>query len=451
MAMSQPNVLFFFSDQQRWDTCGCYGQPLPVTPHLDQMSAEGVLFENAFTCQPVCGPARATLQTGQWPTSVGCPTNHCMPPADSFALAPAFKQAGYETGYIGKWHLASFGPADGADDFRTKPVPPERRGGYDYWLASDALEFTSHGHDGHMFDGEGNRVEFPEGRYRADAQTDWVLDYLRTRDIATGIADAKPFFLMASYIEPHHQNDNSCYEGPRGSKEQWANYDVPGDLVGTEGDWRENYSDYLGCCNSLDENLGRIFRTLTELGLADNTIVIYTSDHGSHFCTRNSEYKRSCHDGCTHIPMLAWGGPFARGGQRVEELVSLIDIPPTLLAGAGVAVPEQFAGRPLTEALDGAPADWPGEQLIQISESQCGRAIRTDRWTYSVYDPDQPYHALNSQRYVEQYLYDNEADPHQKNNLILDPAFADIRSDLRARLIKCIQNAEGMTPEIGHP
>lgn len=446
--MSQPNVLFFFSDQQRWDTCGCYGQPLPITPHLDQMAAEGVLFESAYTCQPVCGPARATLQTGQWPTAVECPTNHCMPPADSFALAPAFKQAGYETGYIGKWHLASFGPSDGADDFRTKPVPPERRGGYDYWLASDTLEFTSHSYDGHMFDGDEKQVDFPEGRYRVDAQTDWVLDYLRTRDIATGVTDAKPFFLMTSYIEPHHQNDHNCYEGPRGSKEQWANYDVPGDLVGTEGDWQENYPDYLGCCNSLDENLGRIFHTLTELGLADNTIVLYTSDHGSHFCTRNAEYKRSCHDGCTHIPMLAWGGPFARGGQRVEELVSLIDIPPTLLASAGVAVPEQFAGRTLTDVLDGAPADWPEEQLIQISESQCGRAIRTERWTYSVYDPDQPGHALNGQRYVEQYLYDNHTDPHQKNNLIQDPALAEVRADLRARLTKCIQNAEGTEPEV---
>ena len=146
--------------------------------------------------------------------------------------------------------------------------------------------------------------------------------------------------------------------------------------------------------------------------------------------------------------MLAWGGPFARGGQRVEELVSLIDIPPTLLAGAGVAVPEQFAGRTLTDVLDGEPADWPEEQFIQISESQCGRAIRTDRWTYSVYDPDQPNNALNGQRYVEQYLYDNEADPHQKNNLIQDPALAEVRADLKARLLKCIQNAEGQTPEI---
>jgi uncharacterized sulfatase len=149
----RPNILFFFTDQQRWDTCGCYGQELPITPNLDRMAAEGVRFDKAFTCQPVCGPARGCIQTGKYATEIGVHTNNRLLPLDEPTLPKWLSPAGYEVGYIGKWHLASFGPADGEDSFRTKPVPPERRGGYkDYWLASDTLEFTSHSYDGYMFD-----------------------------------------------------------------------------------------------------------------------------------------------------------------------------------------------------------------------------------------------------------------------------------------------------------
>jgi arylsulfatase A-like enzyme len=435
MAQRKPNILFFFTDQQRWDTCGCYGQPLDITPNLDRLASAGVRFANAYTCQPVCGPARACLQTGKYATEVNCPTNHRLLPLDEDTIAKQLRRNGYEVGYIGKWHLASCGPVEGDDDFRIRPVPPSRRGGFDdYWLASDTLEFTSHAYDGHMFDSEGNKREFPEGRYRVDAQTDWVLEYLETRD------QQKPFYLFTSYIEPHHQNDHGCYEGPHGSKQRFAKYDVPGDLVGTEGDWRENYPDYLGCINSLDQNLGRVCDKLEELGLAENTIIIFTSDHGSHFCTRNGEYKRSCHDGCTHVPMIIHGPGF-EGGQVRDELVSLIDLPATVLQSAGVTPPDWMQGHHLNGLVNGSTQAWPEEVFIQISESQCGRAIRTAQWTYSVRAPDAPGHAPDSDRYVEDFLYDNDADPHQKNNLVASPEHAGIRTELKQRLLNCMAQA----------
>ena len=426
--MTQPNILFIFSDQQRWDTCGCYGQPLDVTPNLDRMAAEGVRFEQAFTCQPVCGPARASLQTGKYPTEVGCHTNHRMLPLDEKTTARWFSENGYEVGYIGKWHLASRGPRGGPDDFRVKPVPPERRGGYvDYWLASDTLEFTSHSYDGHMFDGDGNKREFPEGRYRVDAHTDWVLEYLQTR---TG---EKPFFLFVSYIEPHHQNDHNHYEGPHGSKEKFADFVVPGDLEDTGGDWRVEYPDYLGCIHSLDENVGRIRAELERLGMADNTLIIYTSDHGSHFRTRNAEYKRSCHDGCIRIPMLAYGPGFT-GGKTVDGMVSLIDLPPTILTAAGITPPESMRGRALQPLVDGKAEDWLDEVFLQISESQCGRAIRTKRWKYSVRAPEKSGQDADSDVYMEDFLYDLEADPHERNNLVTSAEHAEVRAHLADRL-----------------
>ena len=432
----QPNVIVFFTDQQRWDSCGCYGQPLDITPNLDRMAAEGVRFENAFTCQPVCGPARACLQSGQYASEVGVYTNGIALPTDGKYVAHHMADAGYETGYIGKWHLSSTsiihpGARPGQDrevNARVESVPEGFRGGYnDYWLAADTLEFTSHSYDGHMFDGQGNKREFPEGRYRVDAQTDWVLEYLRSR---TG---EKPFFLFISYIEPHHQNDHECFEGPHGSKEEFKDFHAPGDLEGTEGDWRKEMPDYLGCCNSLDENLGRVRAELEKLGMSENTVILFTSDHGCHFCTRNSEYKRSCHDGCVRIPMVAVGPGFS-GGSVPDEMVSLIDVPPTILAAGGCDAPKHFRGQPLQRLAAGAATDWPDDVFIQISEDICGRAVRTHRWKYSVRALNTEKWAPRGEVYMEDFLYDLAADPHERSNLVADPALADIRTEMADRL-----------------
>lgn len=439
---NQTNIIFFFTDQQRWDTCGCYGQELPITPNLDLMASEGVRFENAFTCQPVCGPARACIQTGKYATEVGCHTNHRMLPTGEKTIANWLGETGYEAGYIGKWHLASTGAIGGNDDFRIKPVPLERRGGYkDFWLASDVLEFTSHSYDGHMFDSNMNRREFPEGRYRADVLGDWALEYLDTRN------GEKPFFLFLSFIEPHHQNDHNCFEGPHGSKERWANYKIPGDLVDTQGDWWENYPDYLGCCNSLDENLGRVRKKLSEKGIVDNTIIIFTSDHGSHFRTRNGEYKRSCHDSCIRIPMVIYGPNFT-GGMVIDELVSLIDLPPTILSAGGLQKPEYMRGNDLHPLVNGTAKDWVDEVFLQISESHCGRAIRTSEWKYSVRAPEKGGGDPDSDVYVEDYLYNVKADPYEKNNLVMEKSYANVRIELSARLKSRMIQAGEKEPKI---
>ncbi len=435
---SLPNVLFFFTDQQRWDTVGAYGQPLDVTPNLDRMAGEGVRFEHAFTPQPVCGPARSCLQTGKYATETGCFRNAIALPQDHKTLAHWMSEAGYEVGYIGKWHLAS---TSGEFNYRTEPVPLERRGGYkDYWLASDVLEFTSHGYDGHMFNADMEKVEFKG--YRVDCQTDFVLDYLRSR------TPERPFFLFLSYLEPHHQNDHNRYEGPDGSKERFGDFEVPGDLVDTEGDWRENFPDYLGCINSLDRNLGRIRDELEKLGIAQDTLIVFTSDHGSHFRTRNNEYKRACHEGCVRVPM-AISGPGFRGGQVRDELVSLIDLPPTLLRTAGVEVPDYMRGRPLQDLVDGTAEDWRQDVFIQISESHVGRAVRTDRWKYSLRAPEKNgWEDAGSEHYVEDYLYDLEEDPHERNNLVRDPEYADVRARLSEILEGHIAEVEGLEVDI---
>jgi len=218
---------------------------------------------------------------------------------------------GYDVAYIGKWHLASTIGRSKEEklekaNYMRDPVPLDRRGGFnDYWLVSDTLEFTSHAYDGHLFDQRMNKVKF-EG-YRVDCLTDFVLEYLDSRN------SIKPYFLFISYLEPHQQNDHNAIEGPTGSKEKFKDYSIPGDLRDTEGDWREFYPDYLGCCHSIDRNLGRILNKLEHLGMVDDTIIFFTSDHGCHFRTRNPEYKRSCHESSIRIPLVIKGPGFSEG------------------------------------------------------------------------------------------------------------------------------------------
>ena len=439
----RPNILFVFSDQQRPETMGCYGQRLPVTPNLDALASEGVRFENAFTCQPVCGPARASLQTGKYATQTGCFRNDIALPDTERTMAHFLSEAGYEVGYVGKWHLASM---RAGQNYRTRPVPPHLRGGYkDFWIAADVLEFTSHSYDGHMFDAKGNQRDFPPGRYRVDAVTDFALEFLRDRK------GDRPFFLFVSYCEPHHQNDHNRYEGPEGSKEKFKGYEVPGDLEGTQGDWRENYPDYLGCCHSLDANVGRMFEELRRLGAAADTLLIYTSDHGSHFRTRNSEYKRSCHEASIHIPLIIHGPGFA-GGKVEKNLVSLLDLTPTVLRAGDVEPPAYMAGRPLQELVGSHAAGWREAVFVQISEDHIGRAIRTKKWKYSVWvpygKPGRGWAAPGSDVYTEQCLYDLERDPFERRNLVSDPAFATVRRELAETLKRMMVEAGERVPEI---
>ena len=445
------NIIFYFTDQQRWDTCGCFGQPLDITPNLDALAREGVKFDNAFSPQPVCGPCRALFQTGKWPTETGCFRNNIMLPAGVKTLGSYIEEAGYETAYIGKWHLASDGELEKppAIDHTVTAIPRELRGGYTgFWRAADVLEFTSHGYDGFVFDENDRRVDFKG--YRADCINDMALEFL------DGYTGEKPFFMTISQIEPHHQNDRRHYEGPEGSKERFKDFVLPEDLKALGGNAAEEYPDYLGQCASLDENLGRLVAKLKEKGLYENTVILFASDHGSHFLTRNrdehlngyDDYKRSCHDACLHVPLVIAGGPY-RGGRTVEELVSTASLPKTILALAGVDVGGAMIGENLLDVVEKKADNRPNEIFAQISESRVGRCIRTARYTYSVYAPGvNGGEAAASDRYADDFLYDMEQDPHQLNNVVTDPAYAQVKAELRARLLDWIWQAEGARPVI---
>ncbi|MFC1582592.1 sulfatase-like hydrolase/transferase [Planctomycetota bacterium] len=438
--MTQPNILVFFTDQQRWDTAGCYGNPMGLTPNLDRLADEGVLFENVFSTQPLCQPVRSSIQSGKYATAGGVWKNGIRLEMEHDLLAQQFKQAGYETAYIGKLHLASTW---------TEPVPPELRYGYeDFWEVADGLEGTSEPYKGHLFDTDGNPIEF-DGRYRVDFLTDRALAYLeQKRD--------KPFFLFFSPLEPHHQNSTLSFHGPDGSREKYADPWVPEDLKGRPGDWPAELPDYYGCCASLDTNLGRIEECLKRTGQWENTILIFTSDHGCHFRTRNSEYKRSCHESSIHVPMV-WHGPGFEGGQRVKGLAGLIDLPVTLLEAAELDVPNSYQGVSLMPLIKGTADEVQEEIFIQLSEAEVGRALRTHKWKYGVFAPDKDGREVgDSDTYVERYLYDLEEDPHELYNLTgrgydyrnIQTEYREVADELMARLKRRMVAAGEEEPEI---
>lgn len=425
---NRPNVIVFFTDQQRWDTTGAHGNPLGLTPNFDRMAKRGTHMFNSFTCQPVCGPARSCLQTGLYATQSGCYRNNIPLPPDSKTLAHYFREHGYTTGYIGKWHLAE-----------SDPVPETGRGGYEYWLASNVLEYSSDAYDTVLYDNDMEPVSLPG--YRVDAMTDAAIRY---------VADKRnePFFLFISYLEPHHQNHLDNYPAPDGYESGLIGKWLPPDLAELGGSSARHAPGYFGMVKKLDESLGRLLDALKSLKLADDTIVLFSSDHGCHFKTRNAEYKRSCHDSSIRVPTALIGPGFSGGGQ-IDELVSLIDLPPTLLDAAGIPVPGHMMGRSIVPLSRKQPVEWSKEVFVQISEDKLARAIRTDRWKYSVVAAGvSGWHESRSDTFEEEFLYDLHADPYELNNLIGVPYYQAVTEELRERMLARMAEAGEAVPAI---
>ncbi len=426
----QPNVVVVFSDQQRHDSCGLHGNPLGLTPNFDHFASRGTHVATCITPQPVCGPARACLQTGRFATAVGggCHTNNGILPTDSDALAKRFAAAGYATGYFGKWHL---GPGGGA----SQAVAPEHRGGWQTWLAANAIEACSDSYHAVAYDEEGREHLLPG--YRSDAFTDAAIRFI-------GEHRNGPFLCMVSNLEPHMQNHRDAHPAPDGYEQRYHGRWTPPDLAALPGvhpfyehlvggNAQQELGGYWGMCKRLDEGLGRVMDALRSLGQLDNTIVVYTSDHASHFRTRNDEYKRSPHESSVRVPCMFHGGPFTGGG-RIEVPFQLTDLAPTLCDAAGLGSPTGSQGKSLLPIVKRQSTEWPQEAFIQISESVCGRAVRTARWKYAVEDRDTKATEPFGSRYVETHLYDLASDPYELCNLAGIEAYATVRQEMKERL-----------------
>jgi arylsulfatase A-like enzyme len=435
----RPNVVLYVADETRWDFIRAYGlNPTARTPNLDKVFERGVTFTHAVTNQPLCSPSRACMMTGRYATetdvwTLGRQLRHDLP-----TLATVLRSHGYTANFIGKWHLSVANGKEGLGFVR-----PEDRGGFlDLWEGANVLELTSHPYSGTIWDSNGQPIEWHD-QYRVDFLTDRAVHFLRQ-------PQQKPFLLFISQLEPHQQNDEGRFVAPNGYAERFENPYVPPDLLHLPGDWQKQLPDYYGCIEKIDESVGTILQTLEEQHLLDNTIFLFTSDHGCHFRTRNQEYKRSPHDSSIRVPFLLQG-PGLDQSLQLDQIVGTIDLTPTLLDAAGAGVPPSMKGRSLMPLVRDPKArqGWDNTQLIQISQSMVGRALRTKEWTYCVADPSLDGGKVESSTdYQEYVMYNDFADPAQLVNLAARVPWKREADDLRDELIRRIQASGETAPTI---
>jgi arylsulfatase A-like enzyme len=296
-----------------------------------------------------------------------------------------------------------------------------------------------------MFDNDGKPIRF-SGIYRTDFLTNLALDFLK------GQRGEAPFFLTVSYLETHHQNDLDVFQPPKKYAADYRNPFVPQDLRPLPGSWPSQLGDYYGCVKGIDDAVGTLLGELKEQGLADDTIVAFLSDHGCHFKTRNSEYKRSPHDSSIHVPLIITGPGFNRS-LEIRELVSQIDLAPSLLEAAGVPIPSSMQGRSVLPLLERRVEGWRNEVYIGMREFVTGRILRTPQWTYAVAAPKRPgwKAAERSETYVEYMLYDSYADPFQHTNLAGFTQMREVTARLREHLLDRIGAAGDPRPAIEPP
>lgn len=438
----RPNIVLVVADQVRSDFIGASGQnPTVRTPNLDRIARQGVCFTRALTNQPLCSPSRACMMTGRYATETG---EWKLPPGvelrrDLPTLATVLRSHGYTANFIGKWHLA---PLDKKANKGPGYVAPEDRGGFlDLWEGANVLGTTSHSFEGKMYTGDGKELDFKD-EYRADFLTDRAVRFLEQ-------PQEKPFLLFLSHQEPHQQNDVG-YVAPAGYAERFANPYVPADLLHLPGDWQKTLPSYYGSMQRIDESVGRILKTLEDRNLLENTVFVFTSDHGNHFRTRNSEYKRSPHDASIRIP-LVMQGPRLNQAMSLDEIVGNIHLTPTLLELAGVPVPASMKGKSLMPLIEDPAArrSWKNEELVQISASMVARAVRTDEWTYCVVDPSKEGNTVpRSDSYVEYQMYNNASDPAQLVNLAGRVEYREDAARLRTLLEEMIVASGEPRPEI---
>jgi arylsulfatase A-like enzyme len=434
---SRPNVIVYISDQFRADFIGANGQNCTThTPNLDAMAARGTNFTGAVCNQPVCSPSRSVLLTGRYATETDVWHNARSIDPSLPTLASEFHKAGYSTNLVGKWHLA---PGTEAEGGGRGYVKPEFRGGFvDLWEGANEFEWTTHPYEGTIFDRDGKPITFKD-EYRVDFVTDRAERFLKQKHDS-------PFLLYISQLEPHFQNDEKRFIGPKGSAERFADPCVPNDLRPLPGNWQSQLPDYYGCVGAIDKSVGRIVALLEEQKLAENTIFIFTSDHGCHFMTRNEEYKRSPHNSSIRIPLIAQGPGF-NGASEIPEIIGNINIMPTLLEAAGIPVPTSLKGRSVMPLLRQPEArkSWPNRELIQISESMTARALRSKEWTYCVIDAQGRQSEKFSDHYVEYQMYSQASDPFEQVNLAGRKEFRSTADQLRDEL-KTLMLAAGEPP-----
>ncbi|HAA78054.1 TPA: hypothetical protein DCE37_23395 [Candidatus Latescibacteria bacterium] len=430
----RPNIVLVFSDQQRHSALGANGNTVVRTPNIDAMAADGMVCDNYFSNHPLCSPFRAILLTGQFGWRNGVIDNEYRPRRDIPTLPGMLSDSGYATAHVGTFHLGR------------GPYPEADRYGIDYLAAlHDGPGFF----DRSYFENEEGPTKY-EG-WAPTVETDLSIGFIE-RHLEKRPDD--PFALFLSWRPPHwpypsYPADYSTYDP--------ADMDLPGNVPEQMADFaRRELTDYYGCCTGLDAEMGRLLTSLDEMGIADNTIVVYTSDHGDHLsshgygkpydrwmhhsmrASKSTPYEESC-----HVPfVIRWPGHTPEG-TRSDAFQSSIDLLPSLLGACGVGIPDCMQGRDVSSLWKGeaSPKDPAGAHesayLMNMANGWPNRygwvgrwrGVRTERYTYA--------------RWFEHergpWLFDRQADPLEMKNLAGTDEGREAQEEMEGRLHRWIE------------
>jgi arylsulfatase len=474
--IKRPNILLICTDQQRYDAVGAYGNDQVRTPYLDRLAADGVLFENCYVQNPVCSPSRASLMTSRYPHAHGLWANGVQLPAQEQFFTKVLADDGYDCGLVGKLHLAAC--KDGRmeprldDGFRVfrwahDPYPGSSENQYHRWLKTAFPDLYAEARD-RGFD------DLPTEAHYSRWIGNETIDFLReSRD------RSKPFCFVANFFDPHHG-----FGAPKEYLERYRAEDLPrpltreGELDGkppilteaskesyaghargylsySEDELQQVKAAYWAMVSLVDDEVGRILAALEEEGLADNTIVVFTSDHGEMLGDHQLMLKGPMmYEGAVRVPLIVrWPGELP-AGERRTELVQWIDLAPTFLEAAGApALPRGQGTSLLPLARGSAEAVTRGWALCEYRNSGHPyepavhtTMLRTDHWKMVVYH-GMP--ATDRDRTGE--LYDLSKDPHELDNLWDHPDHASVRLQLQEMLLDVLIATEDRTqPRVDH-
>jgi arylsulfatase A-like enzyme len=414
--IEKPNIVFVFADQWRAQSAGYAGNPDVKTPNIDHLAQEGVYFTNAISTCPVCTPYRAMLLTGQYVLKNGMFMNDVLLDPDSRSFAKILNQQGYNTAYIGKWHLDGHG--------RSAFIPEERRQGFDYWKVLEC----SHRYNNSNYWGNDDQLHTWAG-YDAKAQTEDAIDYIENQS-----ASGKPFCLILSWGPPHAP----YHTAPEEFRDLYEDIDPelrPNVPEGLEEETKILLKGYYAHCSALDSYIGQLQDAINRTHIEENTIFVFTSDHGDMINSHGQMKKQRIYEESTRVPfIIKYPELLGTEGRESDFLINTLDILPTLLGMAGLDIPGGLDGEDITDVILGKKEDDRKAALVtcvqpfgQWSRDRGGREFRgiiTKQYTYA--------QDLNG----DWLLFDNVNDPYQLNNLTGNPAYESITENLEELLSK---------------
>ncbi len=413
----RPNVVFVFADQWRAQATGFAGDPNAITPAIDKLASESVVFSAAVCNAPVSSPYRGSLLTGRYPLSHGIFMNDVSLDPEINSMGKIYREAGYKTAYIGKWHLDGHG--------RSAWIPPERRQGFGYWKV---LECT-HNYNNSLYYDNDDTISSKWQGYDAYYQTLDAANFIREH--ARG---EKPFLMLLSWGPPH----NPYNTAPEEYQKKYENFDIqlrPNVPEQLREKAITDLKGYYAHINALDECIDILLGTIEDAGIKENTIFVFTSDHGDMLYSHGMERKQKPFDESILVPfILRYPAIHEARNITIEAPVGTPDILPTLLGLSGIKIPESIEGDDLSVYLSGRKKLVDNNILIlsvtpfgEWNRSRGGieyRGIRNRRYTY-VRNLEGPW-----------LFFDNIKDPFQKVNLVNDNKYAGFKRKLEKALQK---------------